>query len=70
VNNSVVLEDDFASASHAALTYRGRAWYLEDFGSTNGTFVNGTPVTGLVPVAFGDEVQLGQVRLRLERPRE
>jgi pSer/pThr/pTyr-binding forkhead associated (FHA) protein len=70
VNNAIVLDDEFVSASHAALTYRGRAWYLEDFGSTNGTFVNGHPVAGLVAVAFGDELQLGQVRLRLERPRE
>jgi hypothetical protein len=69
VNNAIVIEDEFVSASHAALTYRGRAWYLEDFGSTNGTFVNGHPVSGLVAVAFGDEVQIGRVRLRLERPR-
>ena len=69
VNNTIVLDDDFVSASHAALTYRGRAWYLEDFESTNGTFVNGHQVTGLVTVAFGDELQLGQVRMRLERPR-
>lgn len=70
VNNAIVLDDDFASASHAALTYRGRAWYLEDFDSTNGTFVNGHRIEGVVPVAFGDELQLGQIRLRLERPRE
>jgi hypothetical protein len=70
VNNAIVLEDEFVSASHAALTYRGRAWYLEDFDSTNGTFVNGHPVQGVVPLAFGDELQLGQIRLRLERPRD
>jgi hypothetical protein len=69
VNNSIVLDDEFVSADHAALTYRGRAWYLEDFDSTNGTFVNGSRVQGLVAVAFGDELQLGEVRLRLERPR-
>ena len=69
VNNSIVLDDDFASASHAALTYRGRAWYVEDLGSTNGTFVNGSQVDGLAPIAFGDEIQIGQVRLRLERAR-
>ena len=68
VNNTIVLEDDFVSTTHAALTFRGRAWYLEDFDSTNGTFVNGHQVTGLVAVAFGDELQLGQIRLRLERP--
>ena len=69
VNNSIVLDDDFASATHASLTYRGRAWYVEDLGSTNGTFVNGSRVDGLSPIAFGDEVQLGQVRFRLERAR-
>jgi hypothetical protein len=69
VNNSIVVEDDFVSATHAALTYRGRAWYVEDLGSTNGTFVNGTKVDGLSPIAFGDEVQIGQVRLRLDRAR-
>jgi pSer/pThr/pTyr-binding forkhead associated (FHA) protein len=70
VNNSIVLDDEFVSAEHAALTYRGRAWYLEDFGSTNGTLVNSHAISGLVAVAFGDELQLGRVRLRLERPRE
>ncbi|HYK96404.1 MAG TPA: FHA domain-containing protein [Candidatus Dormibacteraeota bacterium] len=69
VNNSIVLDDDFVSTTHAALTYRGRAWYVEDLGSTNGTFVNGSQVDGLSPIAFGDEVQIGQVRLRLERSR-
>jgi FHA domain len=69
VNNSIVIEDDFVSATHAALTYRGRAWYVEDLGSTNGTFVNGSQVDGLAPIAFGDEIQIGQVRLRLDRAR-
>ena len=69
VNNSIVIDDEFVSAAHAALTYRGRAWYVEDLGSTNGTFVNGSPVDGLSPVAFGDEIQIGQAKLRLERAR-
>ena len=64
-----MLEDEFVSVTHAALTYRGRAWYVEDLGSTNGTFVNGSQVDGLAPIAFGDEIQIGQVRLRLERAR-
>lgn len=69
VNNAIVLDDEFVSASHAALTYRGRAWYVEDLGSTNGTFVNGSQVDGLAPIAFGDEIQIGRARLRLERAR-
>jgi hypothetical protein len=69
VNNAIVVEDQFVSAEHAILTFRGRAWYVEDLGSTNGTFVNGSPVEGVAPLGFGDVVQVGQVRLRLERPR-
>ena len=69
VNNAVVVEDQFVSAEHAILTFRGRNWYVEDLGSTNGTFVNGSPVDGVAPLGFGDVVQVGQVRLRLERPR-
>lgn len=65
----IVLDDPFASAEHAALTYRGRAWYVEDLGSTNGTLVNGAPVQGPTPLGFGDELKVGEVRLRLERPR-
>ncbi len=69
VNNAIVVEDQFVSAEHSILTFRGRAWYVEDLGSTNGTFVNGVAVTEVTPLAFGDVIQLGQVRLRLERPR-
>lgn len=67
VNNAIVIDDPFASAEHAVLTYRGRGWYLEDLGSTNGSYVNGRRVDGVSPMAFGDELQIGQVRMRLER---
>ena len=69
VNNGIVLDDPFASAEHAVLTYRGRSWYVEDLDSTNGTFVNGVPVEGVGPLGFGDEVQVGEIRFRLDRGR-
>ena len=70
VNNSIVVDDSFVSAEHTLLTFRGRAWYVEDRGSTNGTWLNGQRVEGLLPLGYGDEVQIGQVRLRLERSRQ
>lgn len=69
VNNSIVLDDPFASSEHAVLTFRGRAWYVEDLGSTNGSFVNGVPVERVAPLGFGDELQVGEVRFRLDRGR-
>ena len=69
VNNAIVVDDPFASSEHAVLTFRGRSWYVEDLGSTNGTFVNGRAVDGVSPLGFGDEMSIGQVRLRLERAR-
>lgn len=67
--STVVIADAFASTEHAVITYRGRAWFIEDRGSTNGTYVNGSLVDGVVPLAVGDEIQVGRVRLRLERGR-
>ena len=67
VNNTVYVEDDFASASHAMLTFRGRSWFVEDQGSTNGTYVNGHRIDRPVALSFGDELTLGRVRMRLDR---
>ncbi|MDP9483452.1 MAG: FHA domain-containing protein [Chloroflexota bacterium] len=67
VNNTIVVDDGFASTEHAVLSFRGRAWYLEDLESTNGTYLNGAPIDGLASAAFGDEIQVGRVRFRLER---
>jgi FHA domain len=67
VNNTIVVDDGFASTEHAVLSFRGRAWYVEDLDSTNGTYLNGAPIDGLASAAFGDEIQVGRVRFRLER---
>jgi pSer/pThr/pTyr-binding forkhead associated (FHA) protein len=69
LTSTVVIGDAFASAEHAVVTYRGRSWFIEDRGSTNGTYVNGSLVDGVVPFAVGDEIQVGRVGLRLERGR-
>jgi len=67
VNNTIYVEDDFVSATHAMLTFRGRSWFVEDQGSTNGTYVNGHRIDRPVALSFGDELTLGRVRMRLDR---
>ena len=67
VNNTIYVEDDFVSTNHAMLTFRGRSWFVEDQGSTNGTYVNGHRIDRAVALSFGDELTVGRVRMRLER---
>lgn len=67
VNNTIFVEDDFVSSNHAMLTFRGRSWFLEDQGSTNGTYVNGHRIDRPVALSFGDELTIGRVRMRLDR---
>ena len=59
--------DDFASARHASIEPRPDGVWVEDLGSTNGTFVNGAKIATKTLVRAGDAVRIGQTELRLER---
>jgi hypothetical protein len=63
----VEIPDTFASGSHAVLSRRQDSWWIEDTGSTNGTFVNHEPVTAPTVLAYGDAIQIGRVTLKLVR---
>jgi pSer/pThr/pTyr-binding forkhead associated (FHA) protein len=58
--------DDYASGRHARLTRHGGLLYLEDMGSTNGTFVNGRKTVGATPLRDGDSVRIGSTTFRFE----
>jgi len=58
-------DDEFASARHARIEPRADGVWVEDLGSTNGTFVNGERVTA-ERLQAGDVVRVGQTELRLE----
>ncbi|WP_055487267.1 DUF1707 and FHA domain-containing protein [Streptomyces sp. WMMB 322] len=53
------------SRTHAQLRATGDGWKLRDLGSSNGTWVNGSRVTGSVRVRPGDVVRFGQTGFRL-----
>jgi pSer/pThr/pTyr-binding forkhead associated (FHA) protein len=65
--NEVPLEgDEFASAKHARFESKRDGLWVEDIGSTNGTFVNGARVTTPRRLAKGDVVRVGQTDFRVE----
>ena len=65
-DNDLVLDDDYASAHHARFEARHDGVYVEDSGSTNGTYVNGTRLDGQRRLAAGDVVRIGSTDLRFE----
>jgi FHA domain-containing protein len=65
--NTIALGDDgFASAEHARFDARPDGVWVEDTGSTNGTFVNGERISGAHRLAAGDVVRVGDTDLRYE----
>jgi pSer/pThr/pTyr-binding forkhead associated (FHA) protein len=52
-DSTLVLTDDYASSRHARLTQREGDWYVEDLGSTNGTYLDRSKVTGPTHVPPG-----------------
>lgn len=66
--NDIRLDDDeFASAHHARIEPRRDGVWVEDIGSTNGTYVNGTRLGRPQKLAPGDIVRIGETDLRYER---
>ena len=64
--NAIMLQDPLVSQAHARLVHRQDGWWLEDLGSTNGTFVNGKAIAGLTRLSSGDIIGCGpQVKLKL-----
>jgi hypothetical protein len=64
-DSTLVLTDDFASSRHARLTNRGGQWYVEDLGSTNGTYLDQQRVQGPLLVGPGQPIRIGQTALEL-----
>jgi len=65
--NEVRLDsDDFASVQHARVEPRRDGVWIEDVGSTNGTFVNGVRLSRARKLTAGDLVRVGETDLRFE----
>ena len=60
------VEDPFASSAHARIFDRGGFMYLEDMGSTNGTYLNGRQVKNAERLKMADTIRIGDSEYRYE----
>jgi pSer/pThr/pTyr-binding forkhead associated (FHA) protein len=63
----LMIDDTYASAQHARLFGKNGSWYVEDLGSTNGTFVNDQKLAAPAMVQPGDRIRIGTTMLELRR---
>lgn len=64
-DSTLVLGDDYVSTRHARFVPRGDQWLVEDLGSTNGTYLDRTKVTGPTLVPLGTPVRIGKTVVEL-----
>lgn len=65
-DNAFQIAEPSVSSHHCEFLLRGNDVVVKDLNSTNGTFLNGQPVTGEAVVKAGQIVRLGQVEVRVE----
>lgn len=64
---AIRLDDDYVSTRHARFATNGEQWFVEDLGSTNGTYIGSQRITSPVPVAIGTSVRLGKTIVELRK---
>mgnify|MGYP002650136253 CR=1 FL=1 len=62
---ALVLDDEFASGRHARIIRGEDGWYVEDLGSTNGTYLARNKVTTPTRVPLGTPVRVGKTVIEL-----
>ena len=67
-DSTLVLTDDYASTRHARLVSRDGDWYVEDLGSTNGTYIGSHRLTQPTTLTLGAKVRIGKIVHRWRLP--
>jgi pSer/pThr/pTyr-binding forkhead associated (FHA) protein len=65
----IVIDEPYISGWHAKIEWRSNHFFLTDIASTNGTLLNGKPISSETWISETDSVQLGEVTLRIAEQR-
>lgn len=64
---AIRLDDDYVSTRHARIVASGDQWYVEDLGSTNGTYVGSSRITQPTALQLGSQIRIGKTILELRK---
>jgi pSer/pThr/pTyr-binding forkhead associated (FHA) protein len=64
---AIRLDDDYVSTRHARIAVSGEQWFVEDLGSTNGTYVGTSRITQPTALQLGTQVRIGKTILELRK---
>jgi pSer/pThr/pTyr-binding forkhead associated (FHA) protein len=64
---TIRLDDDYVSTRHAQFVPHGDDWYVEDLGSTNGTYIGSQRITTPMVVSIGVQVRVGKTIAELKK---
>jgi pSer/pThr/pTyr-binding forkhead associated (FHA) protein len=63
----IKLDDDYVSTRHARIAASGDQWFVEDLGSTNGTYIGTVRITQPTTITLGTQVRIGKTILELRK---
>lgn len=66
-DNTLVVDDDYASSHHARIYQTDGQWIAEDVGSTNGTWIDRTRITGPTLLEPGAHLRIGRTVIELRK---
>jgi pSer/pThr/pTyr-binding forkhead associated (FHA) protein len=64
---AIRLDDDYVSTRHARIASSADQWFVEDLGSTNGTYVGSARITQPTTITLGTQVRIGKTILELRK---
>ena len=64
---AIRLDDDYVSTRHARIAASGDQWFVEDLGSTNGTYVGSSRISQATAIQLGTQVRIGKTILELRK---